>query len=83
MSQNEISVDDMKLNGFRTALRQLIDGENSEHFVDFKFAMMNEAHENEYILALVRAMREEIKKSFAHYYFVGEIEDKRPPFRVY
>ena len=73
-----VSVDDINTEGFDCCLRQLISGDNSEHFVDFKYAMMNETHDDAYILELVRSMRDELNKSFTRYY--GQDE---PRFRVY
>ena len=76
--REEVSVDDINTEGFDCCLRQLINGDNSENFVDFKYAMMNETHDDAYILELVRLMRGELVKSYNEYYG----QDK-PQFRVY
>ena len=72
-----ISVDEIT-HTFKTCVKQLIDGENSELFTDFKHAIMTSNIDSDHINTLVVGMRDELVNSYNKYYADDTIR-----FRVY
>jgi len=73
-----ITATDINSYTFTCCLKQLIDGENSELFTDFKHAIMTSNIDSDYINRLVVGMRDELVNYYNEHYAQDELR-----FRVY